>query len=68
MNMKKQKILLQVFFSALVCCMLCACQANSTKNKVQEQGGLSEHEINIQAYLPVIANNDIEDAGFYCFF
>lgn len=68
MNMKKIKILLQVFFSALVCCMLCACQANSTKNTVQEQDGLSEHKINIQAYLPVIANIDIEDAAFSLIF
>ena len=68
MNMKKIKILLQVFFSALVCCMLCACQANSTKNTVQEQDGLPEHEINIQAYLPVIANIDIEDAAFSLIF
>lgn len=66
--MKKIKILLQVFFSALVCCMLCACQANSTKNTVQEQDGLSEHKINIQAYLPVIANIDIEDAAFSLIF
>ena len=68
MNMKKIKILLQVFFSTLVCCMLCACQANSTKNTVQEQDGLSEHKINIQAYLPVIANIDIEDAAFSLIF
>jgi len=48
--------------------MLCACQANSTKNTVQEQDGLSEHKINIQAYLPVIANIDIEDAAFSLIF
>ena len=68
MNMKKLKIPLQVFSLVLIGCMLCACQANNSKNTVQEQGNLSEHEINIQAYLPVIANNDIEDAKFSLIF
>ena len=58
MNTKKIKIPLQVFFSALICCLLCACQTSNTKNTGQE------HEINIQAYLPIVANSDIEDAVF----
>lgn len=30
MNIPKLKILLQIFFLALICCMLCACQTNNT--------------------------------------
>lgn len=29
MNMKKLKIPLQIFFSALICCILCACQTDT---------------------------------------
>ncbi len=68
MDMTKLKTPIQVFFSVLICCLLCACQANNTKNAVQEQSNLSEHEVNIQAYLPIVVNNDIEDATFSLIF
>ena len=68
MNMTKLKISMQVFFSVLTCCLLCACQANNKKSIVQEQNNVPEHEINIQAYLPIIADIDIEDATFSLIF
>ena len=68
MNMTKLKISMQVFFSVLNCCLLCACQANNTKSIVQEQNNVPEHEINIQAYLPIVADIDIEDATFSLIF
>lgn len=68
MDMTKTKIPIRVFFSVLTCCLLFACQANNTKSTVQEQSNLSECEINIQAYLPIVANNDIEDAAFSLIF
>lgn len=68
MNMKKQKISLQVFSLLLICCMLCACQTNNTKNTEQEQSNLSEPKIDIQAYLPIIVNNNVEDAMFSLIF
>lgn len=68
MNMTKLKISMQVFFSVLTCCLLCACQANNKKSIVQEQNNVPEHEINIQAYLPIVADIDIEDATFSLIF
>lgn len=68
MNMTKRKISLQVFSLVLFCCTLCACQTNNTKNTEQEQNNLSEPKINIQAYLPIVANNDIENATFSLIF
>ena len=68
MNMTKLKISMQVFFSVLTCCLLCACQANNTKSIVQEQNNVPEHEINIQAYLPIVSDIDIEDATFSLIF
>ena len=43
MNMKKQKISLQVFFLALICCALCACQTdNALSQTTQPQKSLQQ--------------------------
>ena len=68
MNMKILKIPLQVVSLVFICCTLCACQANNTKGTEQEQSNLSELKINMQAYLPIVANNDIEDVMFSLIF
>ena len=68
MNMKNRKVPLQVFSLALICCTLCACQTKNTKDTEQEQSSLPEHNIEIQAYLPVVANNDAEDVMFSLIF
>lgn len=44
--------------------MLCACKINSTKNAIQEQDNFSEHQINIQEYLSIVAGSDIKEAAF----
>ena len=36
MNMKKQKISLQVFFLALICCALCACQTDNALSQTTQ--------------------------------
>ncbi len=68
MNMKNRKVPLQVFSLTLICCTLCACQTKNTKDTEQEQSSLPEHNIEIQAYLPVVANNDAEDVMFSLIF
>lgn len=64
MNIAKRKTPIRIFLLLSVCHMLCACQADSSKKSGQEQDNLPDSQINLQAYLPIVAGSDAENASF----